>query len=90
MGQLGDHPEKKKIIKDELKWTYSSTQTYPQSIKDSDVKSEDITILREENMSKIFYLKKKRLCNKGSKSKRHKISGLYTWLHKRISRKLEW
>lgn len=42
-------------------------------------------------MSKILYLKKKkRLCNKGSKSKRHKISGLYTWLHKRISRKLEW
>ena len=36
-----------------------STQTYPQSIKDSDVKSEDITILREENMSKILYLKKK-------------------------------
>lgn len=59
-----------------------STQTYPQSIKDSDVKSEDVRILREENMSKILYLKRKNsLSNKGSKSKSHKISGLYTWLH---------
>lgn len=48
---------KKKIIKDEFCLALSTD--IPQSIKDSDVKSEGMRILGEENMSKILYLKEK-------------------------------